>query len=92
MYLFLALVWLIVGVLVQVFWTSLQPIMRIPIDRTLVGIIIFVLFIYNFIRWRLARMRVEQPTKPRFPTRIVEGEYDPNLDFSKEEPRNEPPR
>jgi len=32
-YLFLAIFWLIVGVFMQVFWTTLQPLAHIPVDR-----------------------------------------------------------
>ena len=83
-YLYLALIWFIVGVLVQVFWTTLAPRMRIPVDRTVMGGICLFLVCYCLLRWWMARMltstkrdEAKPPSKPRL------LEYDPNLDFSK---------
>lgn len=84
MYLMLAIFWLIVGVLLQIYWDALQPWANIPVDRFILGAILFVLFSYNFFRWRLAVMQQrtvkedsEPPPRPR-----VEREYNPELDFT----------
>src|SRR2546422_1074578 len=55
MYLYLAMFWLVTGVLVQIFWSELAPLAQFPINRNMMGAVFFVLFSYNFIRWRLAR-------------------------------------
>ena len=94
MYLYLAIFWLVVGVIAQFFWDTLQEHAYIPVDRTVFGIIFFVLFSYNFLRWRMARMMhqsfddtVEPPPRPK----VVHREYDPSLDFSKPDPDGDPP-
>jgi hypothetical protein len=89
MYLYLAMIWLIIGVVVQVFWTTLAPRMRIPVDRTVMGGICLFLVCYCLLRWWMARMLTttkhqerEPPSKPRA------FEYHPDLDFSKlDEPK-----
>src|SRR5262245_38255297 len=90
MYMFLAIFWLIVGVLMQVYWDTIQPWANIPVDRVLLGVILFVLFSYNFFRWRLSVAsertipeKNDSPPRPR-----IEREYNPELDFTddKKEP------
>ena len=90
MYLFLALFWFGFGIVLQVYWDTLKDHAYLPVDREVVGFICFVFFSFNFIRWRLARMRQqasqdakELPPKPR----VVE--YDPTFDFSKPKPKPE---
>jgi hypothetical protein len=86
-YLFLALFWFVVGVALQLFWDTLEPHRFILVDRSVVGFVCFVLFSFNFIRWRLARARaqarqeLDEPPSPR-PRR----EYDPTFDFSDPKP------
>jgi hypothetical protein len=96
MYLFLALFWFALGIVLQLYWDVLKDHAYIPVDRSVVGFICFVFFSFNFIRWRLARMRQqahqeaqELPPKPR----VVEKEYDPTFDFSKPDDgsANKPP-
>lgn len=84
----MAFFWLATGLLVQLYWDDLQR--RVPIDRTMAGVIFFVFFSYNFIRWRLERMRRQaiedakpQPPPPR---PRVEREPDPTFDFSEQKP------
>jgi hypothetical protein len=84
-YLFLACFWLVVGVLVQMYWTTLQPRMLIPVDRGVMGFIFFVMFSYCFIRWRLARIRqqaIEEANEPPPRPRHAEEPIDPAFDFS----------
>ena len=84
MYLGLAIFWLVVGVLIQVFWTTLQPRAHIPVDQTAMGFICFLLFSYSFIRWRMMRMlrrsRDEAAEPPR--RRRAESPIDPTFDFT----------
>ncbi len=99
MYLYLALFWLVVGVLAQVYWETLRDHAFVPVDRAVLGFIFFVLFSYNLIRWRLARMMRrtqedadEMPPRPR----VIHSEYDPTFDFSKpdaddKKPDDKPP-
>jgi hypothetical protein len=84
-YLVLALFWLGVGVLVQIFWRDLEGHSFLPVDRRLAGFGFFVLFSYNFLRWRMARVREqairefhEMPARPR----RREEPIDPAFDFS----------
>jgi hypothetical protein len=89
MNLYLAIFWLVLGVLVQVFWTTVEPHATFHVDRTFMGVVFFVLFSYNFIRWRMQCMMRrgrddtnEPPPKPR----AIHREYDPTFDFSKPDP------
>lgn len=97
LYLMLALFWLMLGIFVQVFWTSISSAMNIPIDRTLMGVIFFILFLYNFVRWRMTQMlqrNREEREPPRRPAPAEKLEYDPALDFTKptpEEEKKDPP-
>ena len=88
MHLALAIFWVAFAVVVQYYWDALKDHTFIPVDRTIMGFIFFVLFSYNFIRWRLGRSRDrweqvphEPPTRPRV--------TDPTFDFSDE--KKEPP-
>ena len=85
MYLYLAIFWLVIGVLVQIYWDTLEEHANFRVDRTLMGVVFFVLFSYNLIRWRMRRMiqRVEDDPSPPPRPRVVHREYDPNLDFTK---------
>ena len=91
-YLLLAIFWLVLAVIFQVFWETLKERAFIPVDRSLMGFICFIMFSYSFIRWRMARVRaqaVEQSNEP--PPPRPRREYDPNLDFSKpQEKKSEP--
>jgi hypothetical protein len=85
-YVTMAFFWLFAGVLIQIFWTDLQPRMMIPIERGLMGIFCFIMFTYCFIRWRVDRsqsriheMNDDPPPRPR-------REYDPTFDFSDGKP------
>jgi Na+-transporting methylmalonyl-CoA/oxaloacetate decarboxylase gamma subunit len=52
------------------------------------GVIFFVLFIYNFIRWRMARMlqrMADDTTEPPPQPKVIHREYDPAFDFSEPE-------
>ena len=87
----LARIWVAVAVVVQIFWDVLKEHSFIPVDRTVMGLIFFILVSYNFIRWRTARMQDrwekvdhEPPPRPR-----VKQPIDPNFDFSDE--KKEPP-
>ena len=85
MYLFLAIFWLVVGVLIQVFWTTLKPLARIPVERETMGFICFLLFSYSLVRWRMVRMLQrarEVPDLPRRPRHRAEPPIDPTFDFS----------
>ncbi|MBI1832234.1 MAG: hypothetical protein HYR84_12385 [Planctomycetes bacterium] len=89
MYLYLAIFWLIVGVLAQFFWDDLQRHAFVHIDRTFGGFVLFVLFSYNFIRWRLARLRDQwqaETEEPQTPTRETHPEYHSEFDFSDSKP------
>jgi hypothetical protein len=90
-YLFLAVFWLVVGVLIQVFWETLQPLARIPVDRTAMGFICFLLFSYSLVRWRMVRMLQrarEESNEPRRPRRRAEQPIDPTFDFSDRKPED----
>jgi hypothetical protein len=91
MYLLLAIFWLIVGVFMQIYWDVLQPWANIPVDRVILGVILFVLFSYNFFRWRLSVMSERTVTDQSEPTPRprVEREYNPELDFTDD--KKEPP-
>jgi len=90
MYLYLAIFWLVVGVLLQVYWDVVAPYSLLPPDRTrpVMGAIFFVLFSYNIVRWRLARAmeqarrEAEAMAHPP-PKHATPVEYDPAFDFSK---------
>ena len=89
MYLFLAAFWLVVGVLIQVFWETLQPLARIQADRTAMGFICFLLFSYSLVRWRMVRMlrrAREEPDLPRRHRHRAEQPIDPTFDFSDRKP------
>jgi hypothetical protein len=92
LYLYLALFWLSVGVTVQVFWEPISQHAMIPVSRTMMGAIFFILFCYNFVRWRMGRVLnqikrdAEEPPRRRT---HPNAEYDPTLDFSK--PDDKPP-
>ena len=89
MYQFLAIFWLIIGVLIQVFWTTLQPLARIPADRLTMGFICLLLFCYSLVRWRMARMlqrSPQEPDEPRRPRHRAEQPIDPTFDFSDRKP------
>jgi hypothetical protein len=83
--LILAIFWLVVGCVIQLFWTTLKPHMYIPVERGTMGVICFILFSYSFVRWRMARMlqrAKEEPDEPRRPRRRAEPPIDPTFDFS----------
>jgi hypothetical protein len=91
-YLFLAFFWIGVAVVLQLYWETVVRHAYIPVDRNVVSFVCFVLFSYNFIRWRMARIRdrvqqeaLEPPPRPR---RIEE--YDPTFDFSDAKPADAP--
>ena len=70
MNLFLAFFWLIFAVVVQYYWDVLEKHAFIPVNRTVMGFIFFILFSYNFIRWRMRRtqqqwQKVEDEPRPR---------------------------
>jgi len=90
LYLYLALFWLILGVLMQFFWDDLQRHAFVRIDRSLAGFVLFVLFSYNFIRWRLSRiMEQHEKTDDEPPDQHRGGgqDYNPELDFSDSKPK-----
>ena len=83
MYLVLAIFWVILAVVLQIFWDTLARHAYIPVDRSIVSFVCFVLFSYNFIRWRMARSLAqahEQSNEP--PPPRPRREYDPTFDFS----------
>ncbi len=90
MYIGLAIFWIVVGVILQVFWDTLKERAWIPIDRGLMAIICFIMFSYCIFRWRMARALAaaqegsKEPPVPR-PRRA----YDATLDFS---PTPKPPK
>jgi hypothetical protein len=94
-YLGLAVFWLVIGVLMQMFWTTLQPRMMIPVDRSVMGFICFILFSYSFVRWRMmSGWGYRQPEKSDLPPRPrrVDEPIDPNFDFSDAaDPKKPPP-
>ena len=86
MHLYLAIFWLVVGVIGQVYWDTLKDRMNVPIERSTFLLIFVVLFGYNFMRWRMTRMAErsvsdasDPPPRPR-----VKREYNPDLDFGDE--------
>jgi hypothetical protein len=84
-YLFLAFFWLVGGVLAQIFWADLERHAIVRIDRSIGGLVFFVLFSYNIIRWRMARVRQEaidehNETPPR--RRHADQPIDSTFDFS----------
>src|SRR6516162_2678986 len=84
-YLFLAFFWLVVGVLAQIFWADLERHAFVRVDRGIGGFIFFVLFSYNFIRWRMARVRQQAPhlaNEPPPRPRRRDQPIDPTFDFS----------
>jgi hypothetical protein len=90
LHLALAVFWFVTGVLVQIYWSSLQPMMNIPLNRETMGFIFFALFSNNFLRWRFerSRMRFHDDRTPPPKPKVVHREYDPTFDFSKDD---EPP-
>lgn len=87
MYLYLALFWLGVGIVLQVFWESISAVAHIPVDRMVVAFFCFILMSYNFTRWRIAKMMNHAQQKLREPrphARREREEYDPNLDFTRQ--------
>ncbi len=85
MYLVLAIFWLVVGLILQVFWTTLQPLARIPADRTTMGVICFILSLYCFVRWRmmLALRRARHVDEElHWRRRDAVRRIDPTFDFS----------
>jgi hypothetical protein len=86
-YLFLALFWLGIGILLQVFWESISEFAHIPVNRTSVGVFCLILMSYNFLRWRLSQGTVHR-ARP-METRRESREYDPNFDFTRAD-RDEP--
>ena len=91
-YLFLAFFWLVIGVLLQLFWTTLQPFAHIPVDRNIISFVCFMLFSYNLVRWRMSRVLLRdspryQDAPPR--PRRGEPEYNPAFDFSDPKPDDE---
>ena len=87
LYFVLALFWLVVGVVTQVYWTDLRLHMFVPVSREMLGVIFFILFSYNFVRCRMARMmrRTDDDTTEPPRPRVIHREYDPTFDFSKPE-------
>ena len=92
-HLFMALFWFALGVVFQIYWDTLERHRFIPVSRHMVSFFFFVLFSYNFIRWRMERVRrqaheemLEPPPRPRH----ADPEYyDPTFDFSESKPRDE---
>jgi Na+/glutamate symporter len=83
-HLYLAIFWLVLGVIGQFYWDTLREHMYIPVERATFGLIFVVLFGYNFFRWRMERMAkrtVTENTEPP-PRPHVREEYNPELDFT----------
>jgi hypothetical protein len=94
-YLYLAIFWLVVGAVIQIFWTDLKPRMNIPIGRSEMGFICFLLFSYSFIRWRMVRMlrRAREDADSPPPRRHrAEQPIDPTFDFSDKKPNDDATR
>ena len=87
MHIYLAIFWFIVGVVVNVYWETLEQHRFVPVSREIVTFACFVLFSYNLIRWRLARSyarsQEELPTLPPRPRVEKSDEYNAEFDFSK---------
>ena len=93
LYLVMAGFWLIVGVTAQFYWEDLRPLMNIPVDRTVAGVVFFILFSFNFIRWRMQRAAQRHDSEEHSPrrSRVVHREYDPTFDFSDTKPNDAKP-
>jgi hypothetical protein len=87
-YLFLALFWVVVAVVLQIYWDTLVRHAYIPVDRNFVSFACFVLFSYNFIRWRMARLRDQARQEALEPPHRPRREYDPTFDFSDPKPED----
>lgn len=90
MYLFLAFFWLSLAVILQYYWDTLERHAYIPVHRNVVSLLCFVVFSYNFVRWRMARVRQRtieqaQPLPPR--PRVIRAP-DPTFDFSDPKPED----
>ena len=95
MYLYLAIFWLIVGIILQVFWEIISKLAHIPVDRMVVALFCFILMSYNFTRWRINQLmsRAERKlSEPPRPARREREEYDPNLDFTGLDDPSGPPK
>jgi hypothetical protein len=91
-YLFLALFWLVAGVLAQIFWADLERHAIVRIDRSIGAFVFFVLFSYNIIRWRMARVRqqaIHEANEPLTHGRRADQPIDPTFDFSDSKPQDE---
>jgi hypothetical protein len=90
-YIGLAIFWLTVGIVMQVFWDTLKDRMWIQVDRTMMAAICLILVSYCILRWRMARALVRThevshlPPPPR--PRVVR---DPTFDFSDAKDKTEP--
>jgi hypothetical protein len=67
--LFLAFFWIAVALVINYYWDVLERHAFVQVPRLLVAFVCFVLFSYNFIRWRLSRARQQaveedQPLPP----------------------------
>ncbi len=58
MYIGLAIFWLAVGIILQVYWETLKDRALIPIDRGLMALICFIMFTFCIFRWRMARRKL----------------------------------
>lgn len=86
LYLVLAFFWLVSGVIIQVFWHELSRHLNFPVGREAMGVVFFILFSYNFVRWRMSRRVRHAPDDDTPPPRPrVVKEYDPTFDFSKDD-------
>ena len=95
MYLYLALFWLSVGIILQVFWEGISEFAHIPVSRMVVALFCFVLMSYNFTRWRIAQImrNAEQKlSEPKPFARREREEYNPNLDFTKQSDETDKPK
>jgi hypothetical protein len=91
-YLFLAFFWLVLGVLAQIFWADLERHAIVRIDRSIGGFVFFVLFSYNIIRWRLARVRkdaIYEPNETPSRRRRADQPIDPTFDISDSNPQDD---
>lgn len=93
MYLYLALFWFVIGVILQMFWTTIVQHAYIPVDRTTVSFFCFLLFSYNLVRWRMARAmaRAQEAAHEPLRTRRPIREVDPDLPKFEDETPNPPP-